>query len=66
MKNLPEKVFRVVIVKMIQNLGKRMETEIKKLQEIFNKELEDLKSKQIKMNSTISEMNNTLKKSIPG
>ena len=61
MKNLPEKVFRVVIVKMIQNLGKRMETEIKKLQEIFNKELEDLKSKQIKMNSTISEMNNTLK-----
>ena len=39
---LPEKEFRVVIVKMIQNLGNRME----KIQEIFNKDLEELKSKQ--------------------
>ena len=37
-----------------------METRIKKLQEMFNKELEDLKSKQTKMDSPISEMNNTL------
>ena len=39
---LPEKEFRMMIVKMIQNLGNRME----KLQKTFNKELEELKSKQ--------------------
>ena len=38
---LPEKEFRVMIVKMIQNLGKRME----KIQEMFNKDVEELKSK---------------------
>ena len=42
--NLPEKEFRVIIVKMIQDLGKRMETQTEKIQEMFNKELEDLKS----------------------
>ena len=41
--NLPEKEFRVMIVKMIQNLGNRME----KIQEAFNKDLEDLKSREI-------------------
>ena len=30
--SLPEKVFRIMIVKMIQNLGNRME----KIQETFN------------------------------
>ena len=40
--SLPEKEFRVMIVKMIQNLGNRM----KKIQETFNKDLEELKSKQ--------------------
>ena len=54
--NLPEKEFRVMIVRMIQNLRKRMDTQIKMLQEMFNKELEDLKSKQTKMNNTISEI----------
>ena len=32
-----------MIAKMIQNLGNRMETWIKKIQEMFNKDLEDLK-----------------------
>ena len=40
--DLPEKEFRVMIVKMIQNLRNRME----KIQETFNKDLEELKSKQ--------------------
>ena len=44
--NLPEKEFRLIIVKMIQDLGKRPEVQTK-TQEMFNKELEDLKSKQI-------------------
>ena len=39
--SLPEKVFRVMIVKMTQNLGSRME----KIQGTFNNDLEELKSK---------------------
>ena len=35
-----------MIVKIIQDLRKRMETQTKKLQEKINKELEDLKEKQ--------------------
>ena len=34
-----------MILKMIQNLGKIMEAQIEKIQEMFNKELEDLKNK---------------------
>ena len=44
--NLPEKEFRIMIVNMIQDLGKRMEAKIKKMQEMFNKDLEELKNKQ--------------------
>ena len=58
--NLPENEFRVMIVKMIQGLRKRMETQIEKIQEIFNKDLEELKNKQTEMNNTITEMKNTL------
>ena len=58
--NLTEKYFRVMIVKMIQNLGNRMETQIGKIQEMFNKVLEEQKNKQTVMNSTINEMKNTL------
>ena len=36
--NLPEKEFRVMIVKMIQDPRKRMEIQIKNLGELFNKE----------------------------
>ena len=54
--NLPEKEFRVMIVKMIQNLGNRME----KIQETFNKDLEELKSKQTMMNNTINEIKSSL------
>ena len=55
--SLPEKEFRVMIVKiitifMIQNRGNRME----KIQETFNKDLEELKSKQTMMNKTINEI----------
>ena len=58
--NLPEKEFRVMIVKMIQNLRNRMEARIEKIQEMFNKVLEELKNKQTEMNNTITEMKNTL------
>ena len=36
--NFPEKEFRIMIVKMIQYLGKTMEAKIKKMQEMFNKD----------------------------
>ena len=54
--SLPEKEFRIMIVKMIQNLGNKME----KIQEKFNKDLEELKSKQTVMNYTINEIKNSL------
>ena len=44
--NLPEKELKIMIVKMIQDLGKRMEAKIEKMQEIFNKDIEELKNKQ--------------------
>ena len=37
--NLPEKEFRIMIVKMIQDLGKRMDAKIEKMQEMFNTDL---------------------------
>ena len=50
--SLPEKEFRAMIVKIIQNLGNRME----KIQETFNKDRKELKSKQTMMNNTINEI----------
>ena len=64
--SLPEKEFRIMIVKMIQNLENKMEiqinsleTSIEKMQELFNKDLEEIKSQSI-MNNTINEIKNTL------
>ena len=54
--SLPEKELRIMTVKMIQNLGNRME----KIQETFNKDLEELKSKQTVMKNTINEIKNSL------
>ena len=45
-----------MIAKMLQNLGNRM----KKIKETFNKDLEELKSKQTMMNNTINEIKNSL------
>ena len=55
-EKLPEKEFRIMIVKMIKNLKNRME----KMQESINKDLEELKNKHTKTNSTITEIKNTL------
>ena len=45
-----------MIVKMMQNLGNRME----KIQVMFNKDLEKLKSKQTMMNNKVNEIKNSL------
>ena len=49
-ESLPEKEFRIMIVKTIQNLENKMElqinrleTRIEKIQEMFNKALEEIK-----------------------
>ena len=52
---LPEKEFRIMIVKMIKNLENKME----KMQESINKDLEELKNKHTETN-TITEIKNTL------
>ena len=43
--NLLEKEFRIMVVMLIQDLGKRMEAKIKKIQEMFMKYPEKLKNK---------------------
>ena len=45
-----------MIVKMIQNLGNKID----KMQETFKKDLEELKKKQATMNNKINEIKNTL------
>ena len=54
---VPEKEFRIMIVKMIKNLENRME----KMQQSINKDLEELKNKHTETNNTITEIKNTLK-----
>ena len=49
---LPEKEFRIMIIKMIKNLGNKMV----KMQESVNKDLEELKSKHTETNYTITEI----------
>ena len=46
---LSEKEFRIMIVKMIQDLKKTME----KMQEMFTKDLQELKNKQTEMNNAL-------------
>ena len=53
---LPEKGFRIMIVKIIRNLENRME----KMQESINKDLEELKNRHTESNNTITEIKNTL------
>ena len=51
--NLPQKEFRFMIVKMIQNLRKTMEAKIEKMQKMFSKDLEELKNKQTDVNNSL-------------
>ena len=56
MGKLPEKEFRIMIVKMIKNLENKME----KMQVSINRDLEELKNKHTETNNTITEIKNTL------
>ena len=57
--NLSEKEIRVMIIKMFKNIENRIE----KMLEIFNtfnKDIKEIKKKQMVMNNTITEIKNTL------
>ena len=67
--SLLEKDFRIMIVNMIKNLEtktelkiNRLETRIKKMQEMFNKDLEEIKKSQSIMNNAITETNIALER----
>ena len=53
---LPEKEFRIMIIKMIKNLENKKEM----MQESINKDLEVLKNKHTEKNKTITEIKNTV------
>ena len=53
---LPEKEFRIMIIKMIKNLENKME----KRQESINKDLQELKNKHTETNNIIVEFKNIL------
>ena len=57
---LPEKEFRIMIVKMIKSLENKME----KMQESINKDLEELKNKHSETNNTILKLKILQKESI--
>ena len=65
--SLPGKEFRIMIVKMIQDLENnmesqinRLETTIEEMQEMFNKDLEEIRNIQSIMNNAITEIKNSL------
>ena len=67
MGNLPDKEFQIMIVEMIQNLENKLElqinsleTRIEKMQESFNKDLEEIKNSQYIINNAINDIKNTL------
>ena len=64
--NLPDKELRIMIMKLIQNIEIKMEsqinsleTKIEKMQEKFNKDLEEIIKSQYTMNNAINEIKNT-------
>ena len=65
--NLCKKEFRVMIVKIIKELGRTMDKQREKLEvffffklEVFNEEVENTKDNQSEMKNTITEMKITL------
>ena len=51
-----------MIVKIIQGLRKRMEAKIEKKQEMFTKDIQELKDKQADMNNTLEGINSRITK----
>ena len=49
-----------MMLKMIQDIGNKLEAKIDNLQQTLSKETQDLKRKQVEMQNTITEIKNSL------
>ena len=58
--NHHEKDFRLIIVRMIQDFGYKLEAKIEKLQDTLTKEIQDLRTKQAEMQNKTNEIKNSL------
>ena len=54
--SLQEKDFRLMMLKMMQDIGNELEAKTDNLQQMLSKEVQDLKLKQEEMQNTISEI----------
>ena len=55
-----EKDFRLLMLKMMQDIGNKLEAKMDNLQETLTKEIQDIKLKQEEMQTTITEIKNSL------
>uniref|UniRef100_A0A8D1YXP3 L1 transposable element RRM domain-containing protein n=1 Tax=Sus scrofa TaxID=9823 RepID=A0A8D1YXP3_PIG len=58
--SLQEKDFRLWMLKMMQDIGNKLEAKMDNLQETLSKEIQDIKLKQEEMQNTITEIKNSL------
>ena len=58
--SLQEKYFRLLMLKMMQDIGNKLEAKMDNLQETLTKEIQDIKLKQEEMQSTITEIKKSL------
>ena len=59
--SLQEKDFRLLMLKMMQDIGNKLEAKKGKLQETLSKAIQDIKLKQEEMQNTITEIKKSLK-----
>ena len=57
---LQEKDFGLWMLKMMQDIGNKLDTKMDNLQETLSKEIQDIKLKQEEMQNTITEIKNSL------
>ena len=58
--SLQEKDFRLLMLKMMQDIGNKLEAKMDNLQETLTKEIRDINLKQEEMQNTITEIKNSL------
>uniref|UniRef100_A0A8W4FG06 L1 transposable element RRM domain-containing protein n=1 Tax=Sus scrofa TaxID=9823 RepID=A0A8W4FG06_PIG len=58
--SIQEKDFRLLMLKMMQDIGNKLEAKMDTLQETVTKEIQDIKLKQEEMQNTITEIKNSL------
>ena len=58
--SLQEKDFRLLMLKMMQDIGNKLEAKMDNLQETLTKEIQDIELNQEEMQNTITEIKNSL------